>query len=103
MSDLLVLDSLDATRSDAVVGRHSMWFPRLGVKVPFQAGGRIVKYTRPDEHRYDLSTLRHEVAILRALAERSMAPPVGRWVYARNLVSEFGGAWRCDPCGAYGY
>lgn len=103
MTGLRLLDLLDATAPGVTVGRHALWFSREGVKTPFQYGGRICKFARPGEATYDLTSLRHEVAILRALAAERMAPPVGDWVYAKVLVSDYGGARHIDPCGAYGY
>lgn len=32
-----------------------------------------------------------------------MAPPIGDLVFFRQVVSDYPGAWHCDPCGAYGY
>jgi hypothetical protein len=97
------IHALDATAPDVVVGRHSIWSPAMGIKVPFQWGGRITKY-RHAEPNYDVAeTLPHELAILRALAAEGMAPPVGDLVFVENLVSEHPGGWHCDPCGAIGY
>lgn len=139
MADLiLTADLLDLTVAGVVLGRHSAWIPPkvvraafigladgrgaddfdyvaagVGIKVPNQRAGRIVKYTRPDEQDYDLSTFPHEVAILQTLGDRHMAPPIHRIVYARNVVSQplvrgvdggyRPGPIRHDPVGAWGY
>lgn len=96
------IDILDATGSDVIVGRHALWFPSRKLKVPFQFGGRIVKYgTRETSH--DLATLPHELAILRALAERKMAPPIGDLVFVETLISNHPGAWHADPVGVWSY
>lgn len=93
----------DATAPGVSVGRHAVWASALGVKVPFQWGGRITKYQH-DELDYDVAaTLPHELAILRALAAEQMAPPVGDLVFVETLVSKHRGAWHADPCGAWGY
>jgi hypothetical protein len=98
-----VYDTLDLTHPDSVVGRHGVWLPKLQVKVPFQFGGRIQKYRHPKERSYPLVMLGEELAILRALAEEKMAPPVDQWVYFKTVISEHPGGWWADPCGAYGY
>ena len=98
-----IIPVVDATSRETVVGRHALWLPRLGVKVPFQWGRRIAKYQH-DELTYEpAETLPHEIAILRALAAEQMAPPIGRLVYVETLISEHRGAWHADPCGAWGY
>ncbi|MDP3767149.1 MAG: hypothetical protein Q8S13_03965, partial [Dehalococcoidia bacterium] len=98
-----MLDEIDLTAPGAVVGRHSVWLPDQGLKFPFQFGGQITKYACPGEAGYPITSLAHEIAILRELGRYGMAPPVGGVVYARRVVSAYGGAWRSDPCGAYGY
>jgi len=108
LSDARILCELDATQPGVVVGRHAIWVPQppdggSPVKMPFQCGGRICKYTRPTERTYDRQSLRHEVAILCALAELGMAPPIGGWVFVRRLVSMFGGHRTEDDFGAWGY
>lgn len=128
MPDLiLIVEVLDLTTPGVVLGRHAAWVPPevvrhalhgvvdddgfdyaaagVGVKVPHQRAGRILKYTRPDEQDYDLSTFPHEVHILQALAAQRMAPPIHRILYARDLVSRphGGGPLRHDPVGAWGY
>lgn len=98
-----VYDTLDLTHPDSVVGRHGVWLPKLQVKVPFQFGGRVQKYKHPQEKSYPLAMLGEEVAILRALGDRTMAPPIDQWVYFKTVISEHPGGWWADPCGAYGY
>src|SRR3990167_1507548 len=98
-----VLDEIDLTAPGVIVGRHAAWIPDLGLKVPFQFGGQITKYACPGEASYPITSLAHEIAILRALGSYGMAPPIGAVVYARTVISKYGGAWRSDPCGAYGY
>jgi hypothetical protein len=98
-----VYETLDLTHPDSVVGRHGVWLPKLQVKVPFQFGGRIVKYQHPNEKSYPLVMLGEEIAILRALAAEQMAPPIDQWVYFKTVISEHPGGWWADPCGAYGY
>jgi SAM-dependent methyltransferase len=94
---------LDATRPDVVCGRHAIWAPALGVKVPFQWSGKVTKY-RHAEPGYDpTDTIPHELAILRALAAEGMAPPIGEVAFVETLVSEHVGAWVADPVGAWGY
>jgi len=98
-----VLPALNLTLGRAEAGRHSIWLPEQQIKLPFQFHGRIRKYTCPDETSYTLETLPGEVAILRALAELGMAPPVGDWVYFPHVTSDFGRGLRFDPMGAWGY
>jgi len=99
-----ILDTLDCTADGVHAGNHSVWLPTAGLKFPFQHAGRIAKYTRPEQKTSDLrDTLPHEVAILRALAALGMAPPIGELVFAKTVVSTFGGAQFADPIGAYGY
>jgi len=94
---------IDATAPGVVVGRHAIWAPRLGLKIPFQFGGRVTKYQH-SEPGYDLAeTIPNELAILRALSDEDMAPPIGDLVYVETLISEHLGAWHADPCGAWGY
>lgn len=100
------LDLCDASR--VVMGQHSAWMrplPNLGtwgVKVPFQWGGRLTKYTR-QEATYDLTSLRHEYTILKAMAELHMAPGIGEWVYFQQVRSTYPGFEWVDPCGAFGF
>lgn len=96
--ELNLLDPAECT-----VGQHGVWLPRKGIKVPFQWSGEIQKYRKISEQRYPIDQIGEEVALLRTLAERRWAPPIGDWVYFRTVVSEHpGGIW-WDPCGAYGY
>jgi len=97
-------DTLDLINPppDAVLGNHSIWLPEVCVKVPFQFGGRITKRTR-HEDVYPKETIVDEVCILRALAEKQMAPPVSDLVFIREVISDYPGAWHSDPCGAYGF
>jgi SAM-dependent methyltransferase len=97
------IEVLDATASGAVVGRHALWFPALGIKVPFAWGGRLTKYQRAEPGYEPAETIPHELAILRALAEQQMAPPIGDLVRVETLISEHPGAWHADPVGAWGY
>lgn len=103
-----IIDTLDLTNPPpgTVLANHAAWLPGLPggpVKLPWQHGGRICKRTRPGEASYSTESIVDEVQILRALAAENMAPPIGDLVYFRNVVSDFGGAWTCDPVGAYGY
>lgn len=97
------IDLIDATRSDAVVGRHAIWIPSLGLKIPFSFGGRLTKHGRAEPGHDPAETIPHELAILRALAARKMAPPIGELVRIETLISNHRGAWHADPCGAWGY
>lgn len=97
-----ILDTLDLTQDYATAGNHGIWLPLLGMKVPFQWGGRVTKYSRR-ELGHSRDTIADEVAILRALAALGMAPPVGEIVFFREVISTYPGAWHCDPCGTYGY
>ncbi|MEK7705628.1 MAG: hypothetical protein AAB426_11765, partial [Myxococcota bacterium] len=93
---------LDATAPGVTVGRHSIWTGE--VKVPFQFGGRVQKYQHTAEASYDPGdVIPHEVAILRALGAKEMAPPVGDLVFVETLISEHPGGWHADPMGAWGY
>jgi hypothetical protein len=98
-----VYETLNLLDPDTVVGKHSVWLPALQVKVPFQFAGRIQKYRHPEEATYALDLLAEEVGLLRWLADRAYAPPIGDWVYFKTVVSEHPGGWWADPCGAYGY
>jgi SAM-dependent methyltransferase len=97
-----IFETLDLTAPGVVLGNHGVWMPGRCIKVPFQWSGRVTKRTRR-EASYSRETIVDEVCILRALAELRMAPPVGDLVYFKNIVSDYPGAWHCDPCGAYGY
>ena len=104
------LDLLDPLIPGTAVGKHSIWEPpsaahhrSVGIKVPFQFGGRVQKYKKPHEASYSLDTLAEEYALLRWLADRGWAPPIGNWVYFKTVISEHIGAWWADPCGAYGW
>jgi hypothetical protein len=85
---------LDLTAPGVVLGRHSAWVPELGIKVPFQWGGRITKHGKAEPSFAVADSLPHEVRILRALAERGMAPPVGDLVFIETLISRHPGVWR---------
>lgn len=97
------IDVFDATAPGVVVGRHSIWSHKLQLKIPFQWSGQITKYRHDEEGTPPGATLRHELAILRALAAERMAPPVGDLVRVGTLISEHRGAWHADPLGAWGY
>ena len=99
-----IFDTLDLLNppTGAVLGNHGIWLPSLGVKVPFQWGAQITKRTRLEDG-YPLFSILDEVAILTALAGRGLAPPVGDFVFFRDVISDYPGAWHCDPCGAFGY
>lgn len=99
-----VFETLDLTSPDVVLGRHSAWLPKVQIKVPFQHGGMITKYTCPGQGITDPeATIPHEVAIFKALAKMKMAPSIGEFVYFKEVISLYDGAWRCDPLGAYGF
>lgn len=98
-----VLPILDATSPDVTVGRHSIWVPLHGIKVPFQWGGLVTKYGHREAGYNPAEVIPHELAILRALAANGMAPPVGDLVYIETLISNHPGGWHADPCGAWGY
>lgn len=102
-----IYDELDLINppKGAVIGNHGIWLPNYdgkSIKVPFQWGGKVTKYSKR-ETCYPRDSLSDEIAILRALAELQMAPPIGDAVFFRNVISNYPGAWHCDPCGAYGY
>lgn len=99
-----IFDTLDLISPPlgTVLGNHGIWLPSLGVKVPFQFGGRVTKRTR-QEASYPRESIADEVHMLRALAAQGMAPPVGEMVFFRHVASDYPGAWHCDPVGAYGY
>lgn len=94
---------IDATAPGVVVGRHAIWMPGLQLKIPFQWGGRICKYQHNEPDYDPAETIPHELAILRALALKRMAPPIGDVFYAETLVSNHPAAWHADPVGAWGY
>lgn len=103
-----IIDELDLTKPGVVVGQHSVWIPprepgALGCKIPFQFGGMLQKYRMPGDGLYPRSLIGEEVALLRWLAARSWAPPIGDWVYVQTVISEHPGGWWADPCGAFGY
>lgn len=98
-----VIKEIDATNPGLYVGRHSFWSPELGIKIPFQWGGEVTKYQHKEATYPVGDSLLNEMAILRALAERGMAPKIGRLVYVETLISNHPGAWHADPCGAWGY
>jgi SAM-dependent methyltransferase len=94
---------LDATAPGVIAGRHSIWSPTLGVKVPFAFGGLVTKYRHAEPGYNPEQSIPHELAILRALAAEDMAPPIGEVAFVETLVSEHIGAWVADPIGAWGY
>lgn len=105
-----IIDELDLIHlpPGAVLGRHAVWLPPrededMGIKIPFEWGGRVQKYAHPREPSYPRSLVADEVALLRALAAHRWAPPTGDWIYVRTLISEHPGGWWADPCGAIGY
>ncbi len=93
---------IDLTGTGVIMGRHAAWIPELGLKVPFQFGGRVTKYGKA-EPSYPASTLVHELHILEALAAEQMAPPIGELVFIETLVSNHPGGWHADPSGAWAY
>lgn len=99
-----LFDTLDllSPPPDAILGNHGIWLPSLGIKVPFQWAASVTKRTK-QEAGHSRNTIADEIGILRALADLGMAPPVGGLVFFRDVISDYPGAWHCDPCGAYGY
>jgi len=97
------IDTFDATAPSVVRGRHAFWAPEIELKVPFAFGGLLTKYGHAEPGYEPSDTLPHELAILRALAADSMAPPIGKLVRIGTLISEHLGAWHADPCGAWAY
>jgi hypothetical protein len=97
------IPEIDLTAPGVVQGNHAAWVPNSGWKIPFSWGGRLTKFSRRGEATYDPASLLDEMCILRALADQGMAPPVGDLLYFESVVSDYPGAWHCDPCGAYGY
>jgi hypothetical protein len=99
-----ILDTLDLTDASAglVLGNHGIWDVARQIKLPFQFGGRVTKYSR-HEASYPRDSIADEVAILEALAAAGMAPPIGDFVFFREVISDYPGAWHSDPCGAYGF
>jgi hypothetical protein len=98
-----IIPLIDLTAPGVVMGRHAAWVPEFGLKVPFQWGGSITKYGKGEPSFPAADSLPHEVRILRALAERGMAPPVGDLVFIETLISRHPGGWHADPCGAWAY
>lgn len=94
---------LDLLSKDAVLGNHGVWLPKDGIKVPFQWGGRLTKFSRPGEALWSRGAIADEVAILRSLAGIGMAPPVGDFVFFETVRSRYPGSVHTDPCGAFGY
>lgn len=108
---MIIQDMLDLTEPrQKTVGNHSVWLRPLywttrgmGIKIPFQFGGRVQKYQKPQEDSYDIATIGEEYAFLKWLSARGLAPQIGRWVYFKTVISEHTGAWWADPLGAYGF
>ena len=98
-----VYETLNLYAKDLVIGKHGIWWPSEGIKVPFQWGGKIQKYQKPLEGRYSLDLLLEEVGMLKWLAAIKLAPPIGEFVYFKTVISEHLGGYWADPCGAYGY
>lgn len=94
---------LDLTDPRVVVGKHSVWLPDAGIKVPFQWGGTVQKYQKMHEQRYPTEQLGEDYALLKTLQMLGWTPPIGDWVYFKTVISEHPGGWWADPCGAYGY
>jgi hypothetical protein len=97
-----VYNSLDLHSSSVVLGNHAVWIPDAEIKVPFQWGGLIKKRTY-EQPATAIRSLLDEIHLLKYMASMNMAPPIGDIVYFKNLISDYPGAWHCDPCGAYGY
>jgi len=97
------IDVLDATAAGIVCGRHSIWAPELGLKIPFQWSGQLTKYRHSEAGHDPADTIPHELAILRALAAESMAPTIGELVRIETLISEHPGAYHADPVGCWAY
>ncbi len=102
-----IFDVLDVTQMKTPP-THSVWLPDvggLGYKVPFQFGGRVQKYRKPEEPSYPRETLTEEAALIDALASRSFGVPMREWVFYKTVISDHLGEetrW-ADPCGAYGF
>lgn len=103
-------ETLDLTAPGLVLGNHGIWDPKRALKIPFQFGGFCTKRTR-NEARGSRDTIVDEISIMRALAEKQMAPPIGEVVFFKNVISRYPydgdvsdtANWHCDPCGAYAY
>lgn len=98
-----IIDELDVSGSNVVIGRHSIWLPQEQVKIPFQWGGRVQKYRHVHESSYSRESVAEEYTMMKWLASQKAAPPVGDLVFVKTLISQHLGAWWADPVGAYGY
>lgn len=97
-SDMLIYPILDLTNIE--ISRHSVWLPDLCIKIPYQKNGKITKNIQPMQNSYDLTSIAHEYTIFNVLAQRNMAPCVGRIVFYEKIIHK---DRTIDDCGAYGF
>jgi len=115
--------TIDSAMYEAVCGKHCVWIPELEAKIIWSHNGKIEALRDWDKGRnrdqllsgtfnegcvgYDKTTLQsivEEYALMRALSEQRMAPPVGEIFYIKRFTARYlRGAMHCDPKGRYGY
>lgn len=111
---------LDGTTYDAKIGKHSVWIPKMRMKLPFQYNGHFVEYRDWERGQHASSILNHlfgvnqfyeslrniveEYLIFDLFSRYAFSPAVNGFFYIKNLISDFPyKAKHCDPKGAYGF
>lgn len=111
---------LNGTTYDAKIGKHSIWIPKMKMKLPFQYNGHFVEYRDWERGQHASSILNHtfgvgkfyeslkniveEYIIFDLFAKYGFSPTVDDFFYIKSLISDFPyGVRHCDPKGAYGF
>lgn len=99
-----VIDILNINTDECIVGNHSIWFPQLKLKIPFQHKGKITKYIIPPEALYEREyNMINELTILTVLSKVKMAPKIKGLVYIKKLITNYPTNDYKDISGVYGY
>lgn len=99
-----VIEELDITTSDCIIGNHSFWFPKLTLKIPFQYKGKITKYIVPMQALYEReNNIINELTILTALNILNMSPKIHGLVYIKKFITNCPFNNNVDKNGTYGY
>lgn len=99
-----VFDRLNINEEECIVGNHSIWFPKLKIKIPFQYKGKITKYINPPEQLYEREhNIINELTILTVLNKIKMAPKINGLIYIKNFITNYPTDSNVDNFGVYGY
>lgn len=110
---------LDGNKFDVIFGKHEFYLPEIQEKLIYSVRGKIVAYGKCKfknemietgyllnglkwEERY-LKSIVNEYSLLKYLAEKKLAPPVGDLIFIRRCFSNLDDYGILDEVGMFGY